>query len=188
MTKTKSKTKTNTKHITKILLRYLPKSLTRKDRKNQGKMLLKSRRLYKKGHYFSRKALKSFKSQKSQHIKDAEKLYHLDKIVVNDELSRKTKCSKQALAKIVNKGEGAYFSSGSRPNQTAQSWGIARLASSITGGKAATIDYSILEKGCQKGSIALKLAKKAQHKYGSLINKSKTKNKTRKMPKTNLYL
>ena len=174
MTKTKSKTKS----ITKILLRYLPKSLTRKDRKNQGKMLLKSRRLYKKGKYFSRKALKSYQSQKSQHIKDAEKLYHLDKIVVNDELARKTKCSKQALAKIVNKGEGAYFSSGSRPNQTAQSWGIARLASSISGGKAATIDYSILEKGCQKNSIALKLAKKAQQKYG--------KNKTRKMPKAKL--
>jgi len=162
----------------KFLLRYLPKRLTKKDKKIQSQMLLKSRRLYKKGSYFSRKPLKSFKSQKSQHIKDAEKLYHLDKVVVSDELSRKTKCSKSALAKIVNKGEGAYFSSGSRPNQTAQSWGIARLASSITGGKAATIDYSILEKGCQKGSIALKLAKKAQQKYG--------KNKTRKMPKANL--
>jgi hypothetical protein len=141
-------------------------------------MLLKSRSLYKKGRYFSRKPLKSFKSQKSQHIKDAEKLYNMDKIVVNDELARKTKCSKGALAKIVNKGEGAYFSSGSRPNQTAQSWGIARLASSISGGKAATIDYSILEKGCQKNSIALKLAKKAQQKYG--------KGKTRKMPKTKI--
>jgi len=178
MTKINTKSKTNANSITKILLRYLPKSLTRKDRKNQGQMLLKSRRLYKKGRYFSRKPLKSFKSQKSQHIKDAEKLYHLDKIVVNDELAKKTKCSKSALAKIVNKGEGAYFSSGSRPNQTAQSWGIARLASSISGGKAATIDYAILEKGCQKDSIALKLAKKAQQKYG--------KNKTRKMPKTKI--
>ena len=172
MSKTKSKTRSRS-----ILLRYLPKRLTRKDRKIQSQMLLKSRRLYKKGHYFSRKPLKSFKSQKSQHIKNAEKLYNLNKIVVNNELAKKTKCSKSALAKIVNKGQGAYFSSGSRPNQTAQSWGIARLASSITGGKAATIDYGILEKGCQKDSIALKLAKKAQQKY--------SKDKTRKMPKTN---
>ena len=150
----------------KFLLRYLPKRLTKKDKKIQSQMLLKSRRLYKKGSYFSRKPLKSFKSQKSQHIKDAEKLYHLDKIVVSDELSRKTKCSKSALAKIVNKGEGAYFSSGSRPNQTAQSWGVARLASSITAGKAAAVDYSILEKGCKPASRALKMAKQAKAKYG----------------------
>ena len=48
---------------------------------------------------------------------------------------------------IVKKGEGAYYSSGSRPNQTAKSWGLARLASSLTAGKAAAIDYDIIEKG-----------------------------------------
>jgi hypothetical protein len=64
-----------------------------------------------------------------------------------------------ALSKIISKGEGAYFSSGSRPNQTAQSWGVARLASSITGGKAAAIDYHILKDECAKNSRALKLAK-----------------------------
>jgi len=36
----------------------------------------------------------------------------------------------------------------------------------LTSGKAAAVDYSILEKGCQKNSKALKLAKKAKHKYG----------------------
>jgi hypothetical protein len=78
------------------------------------------------------------------------------------------------LAKIINKGEGAYFSSGSRPNQSAQSWGIARLASAITGGKAAAVDYNILEKGCKSNSKALTLAKKSQRKYG---------HGTRKVPK-----
>lgn len=53
-----------------------------------------------------------------------------------------------ALKQIVRKGQGAYFSSGSRPNQTSQSWGLARLASSITAGKSAAVDYDILEKGC----------------------------------------
>ena len=52
------------------------------------------------------------------------------------------------------------FSSGSRPNQTAHSWGYARLASTITGGKAASVDYHILEKYCQPSSKALKLAKR----------------------------
>ena len=35
----------------KINLRYLPNRLTRKDRKKQGKELMKSRHLYRKGIY-----------------------------------------------------------------------------------------------------------------------------------------
>ena len=35
---------------------------------------------------------------------------------------------------------GINISSGSRPNQNAQSWGLARLASAITAGKAAAVD------------------------------------------------
>ena len=105
------------------------------------------------------------------------KIYNVDKIGANSELAKATGCSKSALAKIINKGEGAYFSSGSRPNQTAQSWGIARLASSITSGKAAAVDYSILEKGCKPNSKALTMAKKARKKHG---------HGTRKVPKVNL--
>jgi hypothetical protein len=44
----------------KINLRYLPRRLTRKDKKKQINMLLKSRRLYKKGDYYTRKKVKSF--------------------------------------------------------------------------------------------------------------------------------
>ena len=161
----------------KINLRYLPKRLTRKDRKIQSKMLLKSRRLYKKGKYFTRKPVLSFKSKKSPHILKAMKIYKVDKIGATDELARATGCSKKSLAKIINKGEGAYFSSGSRPNQTGQSWGIARLASSITSGKAAAVDYSILENGCKPKSKALSLAKKAKKKYG---------HGTRKVPKVKI--
>jgi hypothetical protein len=64
----------------------------------------------------------------------------------------------------VKKGEGAYFSSGSRPNQTAQSWGLARLASSITAGKAAAVDYKILEEGCNHKGKAFILANKSRKK------------------------
>ena len=60
--------------------------------------------------------------------------------------------------KIVKKGQGAYYSSGSRPNQTAHSWGIARLASAITSGNAAIIDYHIIKKGCDHKKKAFKLA------------------------------
>jgi DNA-binding Xre family transcriptional regulator len=161
----------------KINLRYLPKRLTKKDKKKQSKMLMKSRRLYKKGIYYTRKPVSSFKSKKSQHIINAEKIYGVDKIGATDELAKATGCSKEALAKIINKGEGAYYSSGSRPNQTAQSWGVARLASSITSGKAAAVDYSILEKGCKPNSKALTMAKKARRKHG---------HGTRRVPKTKI--
>jgi DNA-binding Xre family transcriptional regulator len=149
-----------------INLRYLPKNLTMKDKKNQSKMLMKSRRLYKKGKYYTRKRLPSFKSKKSPHIIKAIKIYNVDKIGATNELAKATGCSKKSLAKIINKGAGAYYSSGSRPNQTSQSWGIARLASALTSGKAAAVDYKILEKGCKPKSKALTLAKKARRRYG----------------------
>ena len=150
----------------KITLRYLPKRLTKKDRKMQYGLLMKSRRLYKKGKYFTRKSVASYKSKPSSHITHAKRLYGVKNIGATDELARATGCTKEALGEIVRKGEGAYFSSGSRPNQTAQSWGLARLASSIMSGKAAAVDYIILEKGCQKNSKALRLAKFAKKKHG----------------------
>ena len=146
--------------------RYIPKGLSKKDKKKQREMLKKSRKMYKKGKYFTRKKVKSFKSKKSNHITKAQKIYKVEKIYPGKELANKTGCSIDALKKIVKKGEGAYFSSGSRPNQTAQSWGYARLASAITGGKSAAVDYNILEKGCEMESEALRLAKKAKRKYG----------------------
>jgi DNA-binding Xre family transcriptional regulator len=150
----------------KINLRYLPNKLSKKDKKIQARMLLKSRKLYKKNTYFTRKNVASFQSKKSPHIINAMKTYHIEKVGATDELAKATGCTKKALAKIISKGEGAYFSSGSRPNQTAQSWGLARLASSITSGKAAAVDYKILEEGCSPHSKALILAKKAKKKYG----------------------
>jgi hypothetical protein len=150
----------------KINLRYLPKSLSQKDKKKQSKEIIKSRKLYKKGKYYTRKHVKSFKSKKAQHILNAEKIYKVDKIGPTSELAKATGCSKSALNQIIKKGQGAFFSSGSRPNQSSQSWGLARLASSITAGKAAAVDYSILENGCKKNSKALTLAKKAKRKYG----------------------
>ena len=149
-----------------IPIKYLPKRLTKKDKIKQTKQLKKSREAYKKGIYIHRKPIVSFKNKKSQHILNAEKIYKVNNIVVNKELAKKTGCSLNALNKIVKKGQGAYYSSGSRPNQTAHSWGIARLASAISGGKAAAVDFNILKDGCLDNSKALKLAKKSKIKNG----------------------
>jgi len=145
------------KEIT-IPLRYLPQSLKKSDKIKQKRMLLRSRRLYKKGKYFTRSKLKSYHNKTSKHIKNARRIYNLENILPNDDLAEATGCSVDALRKIVNKGEGAYYSSGSRPNQTPQSWGLARLASAVTGGKAARVDYDIIEKGCDHNKIAYKMA------------------------------
>jgi len=150
----------------KVPLRYVPKNITKKDRMKQVAMLKKSRKAYKKDVFVSRKPIASFVSKKSSHILDAERIYKIPNLTVNANLVNKTGCTREALNAIVKKGEGAYYSSGSRPNQTAQSWGLARLASTLTGGKAAAVDYSILEKGCNKTSRALRLAKQARSKYG----------------------
>ena len=149
---------------TSVPKRYVPKQLSKKDKKKQAKELKKSRRAYKKGKYYTRKKMKSFKNKVSPHIIKARKMYKVDKITPNKKLAKACGCKIQGLRKIVKKGQGAYFSSGSRPNQTGHSWGYARMASAITGGKASAVDYNILEKYCTKKSKALKLAKKMRGK------------------------
>jgi hypothetical protein len=141
-----------------IPARYAPaRNLTKKDRTKALRAIRKSRRLYPRGVYYPRPHLASFHSKPSSHIAKAMALYQIKKVAPSKELSRKTRCSLKALKKIVNKGEGAYYSSGSRPNQTAQSWGYARLGSAITGGPACKIDYDILKEGCSTNSQALRL-------------------------------
>lgn len=149
----------------KIPVRYLPFALSKRDKNRQIQMLRKSRRLYKTGKYYTRKRLPSFRSKESGHIVRARKIYGVDAIKPSKALAKATGCSIGALNQIVKKGEGAYFSSGSRPNQTAHSWGYARLASSITAGKSAAIDYRILEKGCNHRKRAFQLAKQSRKKY-----------------------
>jgi DNA-binding Xre family transcriptional regulator len=153
----------------KFPVRYLPTSLTKKDKQKQIKMLMKSKKLYRtKNQYYTRKPLASYKNKTSKHILKARKIYNIQNLTPSKELAQKTGCSLSALNKIVKKGQGAYFSSCSRPNQTSQSWGIARLASSITAGKAAAVDYGILEAGCDHKKKAFILASKSrrQYKYG----------------------
>ena len=146
-------------------VRYVPFRLSRKDKMKQVRLLEKTRKMYKKGDYFTRPNLKSFHSKPSNHTLNARRIYKIRNISPSNELSLATGCSIKTLKKIVNKGAGAYFSSGSRPNQTAQSWGLARLASSITGGKAAAVDYDLINNGCDHKKKAFILANKAREIY-----------------------
>ena len=143
---------------------YNPRGMTRRDRAKQRKEIAKSRKLYRKGKYHTRAKLSSFKSKSSPHITRAKRMYGVNKVTANRTLAKKTGCSIGALRKIVRKGQGAYYSSGSRPNQTAHSWAYARLGSAITGGPSSRVDLPTLERGCKKTSRALKLARKFSKK------------------------
>lgn len=113
--------------------RYVPTSLSKKDKEKQVKSIMTGT---------DRPKLDSFKSKRSPHVIKFEKKYGfpITSKRVNEIISEEGK--KQILAK----GRGAFYSSGSRPNQSADSWAYARLASALTGGKAATIDKKILDK------------------------------------------
>ena len=131
--------------------RYIPKQLSEADKKKQKKQLDKSTSDYKKGKYTDRKEVKSFKGKKSTFVKQVkEKLglpMNFEKVA--DKLTRTEKREKQLLKgfeEIYDKGKSAYFSSGSRPNQTPESWGKARVASVLVGGPSRKIDKKIVDK------------------------------------------
>ena len=137
--------------------------LTKNDKAKYEKGILKSKKKYKKKEYYIRERVKSYRWKKSKHINRAKKLYKISSIKASKELSRKTGCKINTLKRIIKKGEGAYYSSGSRPNQTPMSWGLARLASAISGGNSSIVDYILLEEGCNHNKKAFILAKKRKY-------------------------
>ena len=125
--------------------------LSKKDKEKQKKQLDKSTSDYKKGKYTKRDKLESFKSKKSPFVEQVKKKLgipmNFEKVA--DKLTRTKKREKELLKgfeEIYDKGKGAFFSSGSRPNQTAESWGKARVASVLVGGKSRNIDKKIVDK------------------------------------------
>lgn len=137
---------------------YVPKTMSLADQKRQRISVEESREASKYGIYKKRKNLKSFHSRISPRILKAEKIY--DKSF-SELLKRVPGCTNDLNKQVISKGRGAYYSSGSRPNQTDTSWAYARLASVITGGKAAHVDRKIIEKYCNTDSIPAQLLRKS---------------------------
>jgi len=119
----------------KINKKYVPSSLSVADRKKQIKSIKEKT---------ERPKLKSFQSKRSTWAEKFENKYGY-------KINQKAKIAKEIISKegidqILAKGKGAYYSSGSRPNQTATSWSLARLASVIMGGNARKVDSDIWKK------------------------------------------
>ena len=82
-----------------------------------------------------------FKSKRSGFVKKFEDKYKVK--ITDKDFIHKNILKNKGQEEILSKGRGAYYSSGSRPNQTASSWAYARLASVIVGGPARKIDKDI---------------------------------------------
>ncbi len=61
-------------------------------------------------------------------------------------ISKVSGISEKALKEVYNKGAAAYFTGGSRPNQTPESWAYARVYSYIMGGNTRKVDTEVTEK------------------------------------------
>jgi hypothetical protein len=133
--------------IGKIPRTYVPESLTDADLKKQLRNL-KATRTKAKGE--ARPKLKSAESRKSKYTTMAEKAgISGTKQEIADKLgdtpARRREILK-GLDEIYRKGEKAYYTAGSRPNQTPFSWGQARVYSVLFGGASRRIDKAIVEK------------------------------------------
>lgn len=128
--------------------RKIPKKYTRglskRDSMKQSKYIRTARKLYKRGKYVDRPKLKSYKKKESGWTAKFHKRYPNAKTV--PQIARATGIPAKALNAVKRKGMGAYYSSGSRPNQTAQSWGKARMYSYILGGPTRKIDNEITKR------------------------------------------
>ena len=115
--------------------KYVPKSLNPADKAKQIKSI-KNKTI--------RPKLESFESKRSPYVVAFEKKYNTK--ITDDAYISKNIISKAGIDKILDKGMGAYFSSGSRPNQTPESWARARLAGVIVNGPARKVDQDIWQK------------------------------------------
>lgn len=133
--KSNNRHKSVSKSNRKIPKHYLPKGLTKKDRAKQLKSIIEG--------VDRPKVTSGPKYKKSRHVVKFEKKYGTQ--VTDDKFIRKYILKQPGIDQILHKGRGAYYSSGSRPNVTAEQWARARLAAVITDpkGGARRVDRNI---------------------------------------------
>ena len=122
--------------------RYLPDTLKGKDRQKQIKSIFEK----------EDRPKTKVKERKSSWTTQFDKKYGKELDAMKGKRSKKniakiTGIPLKAVNEVYKKGEGAYYSSGSRPNQTPSSWARGRLYAYIMGGaKVRKADKDITEK------------------------------------------
>jgi len=118
----------------KINPKYVPKGLSASDKKKQIKSIKEK----------TDRPKTDYPTKRSSHVVAFEKRYGVK--INDDNFISKNIISKEGIDQILSKGRGAYYSAGSRPNTTPESWSRARLASVIMGGPARSVDKKIWDK------------------------------------------
>ena len=119
----------------RVPTKYVPKGLTKSDKKKQVKSLIEGTK---------RPQLDSASTRRSSHVAKFERKYgyKITSKRVTQELIKP-----EGKRQILAKGRAAYYTGGSRPNQTPSSWAFARLAAVLaTNGKARAVDRAIYDK------------------------------------------
>ena len=115
--------------------KYIPSYLSKSDARKQRRSI----RLGK-----DRPKLKSAKSRRSSWAVKYERKY--GRPVTDLPFIHKNILRKPGVDGVLAKGRAAYYTSGSRPNQTQHSWAYARLASVIMGGPARKVDKNLWQR------------------------------------------
>ena len=126
--------------------KYLPPTLKGKDRQAQIKSIFESK---------DRPKVKA-KGRKSTYTAKFDREYGETLDFMDGKRSKKniakiTGIPFKAIDEVYKKGEGAYYSSGSRPGVTAHQWAMGRVKSFVTGkGGARKADADLLKKKASK--------------------------------------
>ena len=111
------------------------KGLSKSDKKKQIKSIKEGK---------DRPKLKSAPpTKRSSLVERFEKKYN--KKITDLSWISKNIIKRAGINKILEKGRGAYYSAGSRPNVSASAWAYARLAGVIMGSPARKVDKKIWE-------------------------------------------
>jgi hypothetical protein len=119
----------------RVLKKYVPETLTATQRKKQIKSILEG----------TKRPDLGLPRRKSKWTIMAHKYF--GKVPTLEDISKETKVPIKGLKEILSKGEGAYYSSGSRIQQTPESWSYARLYAVLFGSPGARrVDKHIIDK------------------------------------------
>lgn len=117
-----------------IPTRYIPSYLTHEQKRKQAKSITEKR---------DRPILKNIPNKKSSWTTKAHNYFGKGNTSPKS-IAKQLGVKMEGFEKILSKGRGAYYSGGSRPNQTPHSWARARLFSVLFGGKARMVDKNIV--------------------------------------------